>query len=79
MIVDCPWCGMRDAAEFQYRGELIARPDGDDLDAWRRYLYSRRNHNGVVAERWYHGRGCRSFLRIERDVTSNRIMTVVPE
>jgi sarcosine oxidase, subunit delta len=78
MTLDCPWCGPRVAAEFQYRGEIVARPRPDDTNQaeWRSYLFMRSNQTGVNRERWYHTHGCRRFLTVERDLATNTVIGV---
>ena len=56
--LNCPFCGLRDEAEFSCGGEAhIARPlarnqlsDKDFAD----YLFMRDNPKGVFLERWCH-------------------------
>jgi sarcosine oxidase subunit delta len=69
----CPWCGLRNVAEFRYAGESTPRPDPATTtpEEWRRYLYIRRNPRGSVQESWYHTAGCRRYIRLERDTVSN--------
>lgn len=74
----CPWCGLRNVAEFRYSGEVTARPDPATTtpEQWRDYLYLRRNRSGRVDETWYHGAGCRRFFRVSRDTVSNEAHAV---
>ena len=78
MLIRCPWCGPRGAAEFHYAGELKARPDPQSVmpAAWRDYLYFPANPCGPVTETWYHRMGCRRFFTIERDTASNQSQAV---
>jgi len=73
MRLPCPWCGLRNVAEFRYGGETRPRPDPAAVTAerWRAYLYVRDNPRGWVEETWYHGSGCRRYFRIRRDTVSN--------
>lgn len=73
VLVPCPWCGPRDAAEFGYVGELSVRPDPQTTTRkeWRDYLYLRRNVAGWTTERWYHRMGCRRYLVVQRETTTN--------
>jgi heterotetrameric sarcosine oxidase delta subunit len=75
MLLPCPWCGPRDAGEFGYVGELVDRPDPRTAtrQQWRDYLYVRRNSAGWRSERWYHRMGCRRYLVVERDTTTNEV------
>lgn len=80
LVILCPHCGPRNSDEFTYLGEVRPRPDVNATDPaeWRRYLYMRTNQAGWVSERWFHVSGCRRYLMIERDVTSNEIRNVAP-
>lgn len=75
ILLPCPWCGPRDSEEFGYVGELRARPDPGTTSTgqWRDYLYLRRNAAGWTTERWYHRMGCRRYLVVERDTTTNAV------
>jgi heterotetrameric sarcosine oxidase delta subunit len=78
ILLPCPWCGPRDAAEFAHAGEASTRPaPGQATRAqWRDYLYQRNNPCGWTAETWYHRMGCRRFLRVERHTETNEIRAV---
>ena len=71
--LSCPWCGIRNVAEFGYAGEAVRRPDPATATPgqWRDYLYFRRNPRGWVRESWYHRAGCRRYFRLDRDTVSN--------
>jgi len=75
ILLPCPWCGLRDATEFGYVGETAARPDprSTTKSEWRDYLYLRRNRAGWTVERWHHRMGCRRYLLVERDTTTNEV------
>ena len=75
ILLPCPWCGPRDADEFGYVGEPRPRPDPLTTTPrqWRDYLYLRRNVAGWTIERWYHRMGCRRYLLVERDTTTNEV------
>ncbi len=86
MLIDCPYCGPRDLAEFNVNGEAIARPDAEgDLDApdiraaFRRGLsiYGFDNPAGKLhREHWFHAAGCQSWLLVERDTRTHEIVKV---
>ena len=63
-----PWCGPRDAGEFQHSGEAGRAPDPATAtpQEWRDYLYLPANPCGWVTETWYHRMGCRQFFGVER-------------
>jgi len=80
ILLPCPWCGPRDSEEFGYVGEMRVRPDPltASTEQWRDYLYLRRNVAGWTTERWYHGMGCRRYLLVERDTTTNAVRPADP-
>lgn len=75
IILPCPHCGPRDAAEFAYVGERTPRPDPNVATQreWRAYLYLRRNPAGRVDELWYHRAGCERYLAVSRDTVTGEI------
>ena len=80
ILLPCPHCGPRNAAEFRHLGELVPRPDPATAGPaeWRAYLYLRRNPAGWVTERWLHRAGCRKFLTVERHTVTNEVRSVRP-
>jgi len=76
--LNCPFCGLRDEAEFSCGGEAhIARPlarnqlsDKDFAD----YLFMRDNPKGVFLERWRHSAGCRRWFNVARHTVSHEII-----
>jgi len=78
-IIQCPYCGARDGAEFTYGGDATKhRPDpadGHDAD-WHDYVYQRDNPKGPHWEYWHHGAGCRQWLKLHRDTVSHEIFEV---
>lgn len=75
ILLPCPHCGPRDAAEFGHIGERVARPDPNAAtpQEWRGYLYLRRNPAESVNELWFHRAGCGRFVAITRNTTTNRV------
>lgn len=74
MRIPCPYCGSRDAHEFAYRGDAaVARPVDGDAAAFADYVYLRDNPAGVLREHWYHARGCRNWLIVERDTRTHAV------
>jgi len=80
MRIKCPYCGERDLGEFTYLGAADPkRPDpgsADAASAFVDYVYLRENPAGPNAEFWYHGGGCRSWLRVVRDTCTHEIESV---
>jgi methylglutamate dehydrogenase subunit B len=80
MRIRCPYCGDRDSGEFTYLGDAnSSRPDPDAPEAAELFfaaVYLRSNPAGRHEDFWYHGFGCRSWLRIVRDTTTHEIFSV---
>ena len=79
MRIPCPFCGERSSAEFTYLGDAAPRrPDGAarTLQAFQDYVYMRQNPPGPLRELWQHTGGCRTWLVVERNVTTHAIGTV---
>ena len=80
MRIPCPHCGPRPHDEYVYHGDgSLERPaagvDAGD-PAWHDYVYLRENRAGPTLELWYHGVGCRSWLRVTRDTRTHAIQAV---
>jgi heterotetrameric sarcosine oxidase delta subunit len=83
--IPCPWCGVRDEAEFRYKGDAgVARPSLDgaadvspaDIAAFHAYVYERSNARGWHLEWWLHTAGCRQLLRVRRHTLTHVIDAV---
>jgi heterotetrameric sarcosine oxidase delta subunit len=74
--LDCPRCGRRPIDEFAFGGERRPVPDwieGDDarnLDE----VWMFENPAGSTTERWFHVAGCRRWLTIRRDTTTDTVV-----
>tara|TARA_Y100001960_G_C14146008_1_gene573770 strand:- start:143 stop:421 length:279 start_codon:yes stop_codon:yes gene_type:complete len=81
LLIDCPYCGLRDEIEFRYGGEgMIKRPKNPENlndDQWADYLFMRKNPKGLHIERWYHSSGCRRWFDVERDTRTNEIKRTI--
>lgn len=77
LVVPCPHCGPRNAADLAYKGESHARPDPNtaSLEEWRSYLYLEDNPAGWLRETWYCRSGCRQHFVLERNTISNEFRT----
>ena len=77
MRIRCPFCGERDSSEFSVRGDAeFARVSCTETDAELRLvqaLYLRDNPAGRHVELWYHGSGCRAWLKVTRDTCTHEI------
>jgi len=80
MRIECPFCGERDSGEFVIAGDAsVRRPNPDAPDAQARFteaVYIRENPAGRHEELWYHGSGCRSWLKVTRDTRTHVIFAV---
>lgn len=79
MLITCPFCGPRDAAEFTYRGDAtLVRPafDASD-DAWFDYVYLRDNPAGPHRELWFHRAGCHGWVTVDRDTRTHAVTAAV--
>ena len=77
MRIPCPFCGEREITEFTYLGDAnCPRPEPQGPDAAGRFfdaVYLRNNPRGPHEELWYHGMGCRSWLRVTRNTLTHEI------
>ena len=82
LLINCPYCGSRDEAEFSCGGEAhIARPLAENTitDAqFADYLFYRHNPKGVFLERWRHAAGCRRWFNAVRDTVSHEFIEIYP-
>jgi heterotetrameric sarcosine oxidase delta subunit len=81
MIINHPFLGPRDSAEFAYLGDakMIERPDWDSETAaqdFYEYAYLRDNPAGIHRELWFHEGGDRSYLVVTRDTVTHEISNV---
>jgi len=75
LLVPCPVCGPKNAADLTYRGELHSRPDPNHAspEQWRTYLYLRENPAGWMREGWFCSSGCRTFFTVERNTMTGEL------
>ncbi len=73
--IKCPWCGVRDEAEFSYRGDAtVQRPAPDSgIDAFNDFIYTRANPRGWHVEWWHHVAGCRQHVKVVRHTMTHEI------
>lgn len=81
MIINHPYLGPRDAAEFVYKGDaaLLNRPDWQSESAaseFHDYLHLRDNIAGETSELWFHEQGDRSWLVVTRNTLTHEITKV---
>ena len=79
LLVPCPNCGPRNAADLSYRGESHSRPDPKTCspEEWRTYLYLRDNPSGWLVENWYCSSGCRTHFQIERHTLTGELRSPI--
>ena len=79
-LINCPYCGERDQAEFSCGGEAhIVRPKNPPElsdDQWAEYLFLRRNKKGIHYKRWTHEYGCRQWFNLARNTATDEILAV---
>lgn len=87
MRIACPFCGTREVGEFTYLGDAkpkrpamvpldVAGGAVGEVEAFYDYVYLRDNVAGEMNEYWYHGGGCRSWLRVTRNTATHEITSV---
>ena len=78
MRIVCPFCGERELGEFTYLGDAKpVRPEaGASEDEVFDYVYLRDNVAGETSEYWYHGGGCRAWLKVTRNTLTHEISSV---
>lgn len=79
MLIPCPFCGPRNEDEFTCWSEEVPRPaEPSSLSdtEWVDYVYKHRNPKGRVQEQWWHARGCRRWILVERDTLTHEIASV---
>ena len=80
LFIDCPFCGVRDSAEFAYGGDAsVSRPVDPEAvsDAeWTSYLFMRANPKGSHLEHWFHRDGCRVWIKVRRSTITHDIESI---
>jgi heterotetrameric sarcosine oxidase delta subunit len=78
MRIACPFCGPRENGEFSYLGDAKPQRPAADAgeDAVYDYVYLRDNVAGEMEELWYHGGGCRAWLKVRRNTVTHEIFSV---
>lgn len=74
----CPRCGRRPLEEYVFGGERRPVPDGildaDDRDFDEVWVLE--NPDGPTTERWFHAFGCRRWLTVRRDTSTDTVLEV---
>lgn len=73
--LDCPWCGLRDVAEFQYQGDASRQPPALDasIDEAHDAVFLRDNPRGWHLEWWHHVAGCRRHVKVLRHTLTHEV------
>lgn len=76
--IQCPWCGVRDEAEYQYWGDASVAPANleGEADSAFAAVYVRTNPKGWHTEWWHHVGGCRRFVKVVRNTLTHEIAAV---
>lgn len=75
--ITCPHCGERTLEEYVY-GEMFDVP-ADITDPVSREVdrsFMHNNEEGPVREAWFHLYGCRRWVVVRRDTTTDEILEV---
>jgi sarcosine oxidase subunit delta len=74
--ITCPTCGERPVSEFRFGGEMPHVPDSITDEAQRNvdWVWMNDNVDGVTIERWFHAAGCRRWLTLRRDTSTDRVV-----
>jgi sarcosine oxidase subunit delta len=67
----CPFCGVRELAEFEFHKTLAEAHAGP----YER-VYERVDHGHESIEHWQHVGGCRAWLRVRRDPWTGEVSAV---
>ena len=74
-IVTCPNCGARPYTEFWFDAELASVLPGEASSAEEEFdrIWMRVNTDGEQMELWFHAAGCRRWLTVTRNTSTNEI------
>jgi heterotetrameric sarcosine oxidase delta subunit len=68
----CPFCGVRDISEFQFRTHAALGSSRSTFES----TYERINDPLRSTEYWQHVHGCRAWLLIERNPSNDHVLSV---
>lgn len=81
LLLTCPHCGVAaEETEFAPGGEahLTREGPGASDEAFRDYLFQRRNPRGVHFERWRHAFGCGKWFHAARCTQTLEVFGTYP-
>jgi heterotetrameric sarcosine oxidase delta subunit len=72
----CPHCGRRPLDEFAFGGERRPVPGTIEGDEARNFdeVWNFENPDGMTTERWFHSAGCRRWLTVRRDTSTDTVV-----
>lgn len=75
--ITCPHCGERTLEEYVY-GEMFDVPDQirDPVAREVDRSFMHNNLEGPVREAWFHLYGCRRWIVVRRDTTTDQILEI---
>lgn len=80
IYIHCPYCGDRNEDEFAYGRDAGHRRPQDPAilsnAEWRDYLYTVPNIKGWADEIWWHVRGCKRWITVQRNSETNEVRSV---
>ena len=78
--LECPRCGRRPLDEFAFGGERRPVPDGITDPHERDFdeVWVFENPDGPTTERWFHAAGCRRWLTVRRDTSTDTVLGMTP-
>ena len=74
--IECPHCGSRSLEEWIY-GEILDVPKHITDDAARQFdrAFMHNNREGAIEEAWFHLYGCRRWVRVTRNTTTDEVLS----
>ncbi len=74
----CPTCGRRPLDEFAFGDERRPAPDWISDTAERDFdvVWIFENPDGPTTERWFHAAGCRRWLTVRRDTSTDTVLEI---
>jgi heterotetrameric sarcosine oxidase delta subunit len=74
--LNCPRCGSHPIDEFAFGGERRQVPDWIEGDNARNFdeVWMFENPEAVTTERWFHAAGCRRWLTVRRDTSTDTVV-----
>ena len=71
MRLSCPFCGPRELREFEFHKTLPARDAAPFAE-----VYERVDQPQLSVEHWQHVEGCRAWLLVQRNPSTDTVLAV---